>query len=114
VVNPKACPQCKRHFRDSKPIPADEEILQEWIELPKEVKVEDSGVQYQCSFCREIGEDEEGPYIWDKAHYCLRHLVDLIIAYDRTHVYKKPDIDGKLEIAREDLRDAIRQAIREA
>lgn len=110
---PRSCPRCKRAWvKDRVPVEVEEEVSQEWMyKAPIGSVVEGSETSYRgCTICAGLDDDTEGPYVWMKEAYCLRHFIDMVGAFDKTYVYKKPDPVGELATTRGTYREHVQRS----
>ena len=100
---PRSCPRCKRAWTKGRvPVQVEVEVSREWLLKPPvgSVVEELEGVYKGCPVCSALDEDTEGPYVWMGQAYCLRHFIDMVMAFDKSYPYRKPDPVGGLATAR--------------
>ena len=111
VKNPKACPHCKRHFKEGyRTETVDIEVKQDWIDRPIEIRIEPTDNIVLCNSCSNRGYAHEGVFIWiDKKRYCTTHIIENI-----THQimeYRDADPLGEKAAMREEIKAILVEAL---
>ncbi len=112
VKSPKQCPACKRNFRLTKPEEVDQDISRDWI-VSFNADIADTEDIVLCSTCTDRGQGHEGIYTWldGKTKYCLTHLIEETIGFDKEATYRNPDGIGSIASMRDEIRSIFHEAL---